>query len=63
MYKKIMNLDINGRAPLGRPNLRWKDVINADLCQKVLNITLAMTDVNGETSYDQRDSRMDCNPL
>ena len=39
--KSILNLDIDGPTPRGRPKLRWKDVINADLRKKGLNITLA----------------------
>ena len=39
--KKIMNFDVDGPTPRGRPKLRWKDVVNADLHKKQLNITLA----------------------
>ena len=38
--KKIMNLDIDGPTPRGRPKLRWKDVVSADLRKKGLNISL-----------------------
>ena len=39
--KKIMNFDVDGPTPRGRPKLRWKDVVNADLRKEQLNIALA----------------------
>ena len=36
-----MNFDVDGATPWGRPKLRWKDVVIADLHKKQLNITLA----------------------
>ena len=36
-----MNFDVDGPTPRGRPKLRWKDVVNADLRKKQLNIALA----------------------
>ena len=39
--KKIMNFNVDGPTPWGRPKLRWKDVVNADLRKQLLNIALA----------------------
>ena len=39
--RKFMNFDVDGPTPWGRPKLRWKDVVNADLCKKQVNIALA----------------------
>ena len=36
-----MNFNVDGPTPWGRPKLRWKDVVNADLLKKQLNIVLA----------------------
>ena len=36
-----MNFDVDGRTPRVRPKLRRKDVVNADLRNKQLNIALA----------------------
>ena len=47
-----MNFDVDGPTPRGRPKLRWKDVVNADLRKKQLNIALASTDPNGEMPSD-----------
>ena len=37
----VPSKDVDGPTPQGRPKLRWKDVINADLCKKQLDIALA----------------------
>ena len=39
--KKIMSFNVDGPTSEGRPKLRWKDVVNADLRKKHLNISLA----------------------
>ena len=39
--KKIMSFNVDGPTSRGRPKLRWKDVVNADLRKKHLNISLA----------------------
>ena len=39
--KKIMSFNVDRATSRGRPKLRWKDVINADLSKKHLNISLA----------------------
>ena len=39
--KKIMSFNVDGPTSRGRPKLRWKDVVNADLCKKLLNVSLA----------------------
>ena len=39
--KEIMNFDVDGPTPRSRPKLRWKDVVNADLRKKQLNMALA----------------------
>ena len=39
--KKIMTFNVDGSASRGRSKLRWKDVVNADLHKKYLNISLA----------------------
>ena len=36
-----MNFNVDEPTHWGRPKLRWKDVVNADLCKKQLNIMLA----------------------
>ena len=36
-----MSFNVDGPTSQGRPKLRWKDVVNADLCKKHLNISLA----------------------
>ena len=39
--KKIMNFNEDGSTSQGRTKLRWKEVVNIDLCKKHLNIGLA----------------------
>ena len=39
--KKIMKLNVDGPTCRGTPKLKWKDVVNADLYKKHLNISLA----------------------
>ena len=41
LWAKIMNFNVDGPTSQGRPKLGWKDVVNADLCKKHLNISLA----------------------
>ena len=36
-----MSFNVDGPTSRGRPKLRWKDVVNADLRKKHLNISLA----------------------
>ena len=38
--KKIMNFNVDGPTSRGRPKLRWKDIVNADLRKKHLNTSL-----------------------
>ena len=39
--KKIMNLQIDGPTPRGRPKLRWSDVVNADMKKLRLKPSMA----------------------
>ena len=39
--KKIMSFSVDGPTSRGRPKLRWKDLVSADLRNKHLNISLA----------------------
>ena len=39
--KKITSFNVDGPTSQGRPKLRWKDVVKADLRKKHLNISLA----------------------
>ena len=39
--KKIMSFNVDGPTSRGRPKLRWKGVVNADLRKKHLNISVA----------------------
>ena len=36
-----MSFNVDGPTSCSRPKLRWKDVVNADLHKKHLNISLA----------------------
>ena len=38
--KKIRSFNVDRPTSRGRPNLRWKDVVNADLRKKHLNVSL-----------------------
>ena len=41
MDKVDMSFNVDGPTSWGRPMLMWKDVVNTDLCNKHLNISLA----------------------
>ena len=39
-----MGFKVDGPTSRGRPNLKWRDIVNADLRKKHLNISLASSD-------------------
>ena len=54
-----MSVDVDGKTSWGRPKWRWKDVVNADLRKKHLNISLA----SGRSKWRNANSTLHYNPL
>ena len=54
--KRIMNAELEGRRPVGRPRTRWKDVLRRDLQSSGLTLEQAAEEAvtvrRGKTSYD-----------
>ena len=42
--KRIMNAEMRGRRPVGRPSTRWKDVLRRDLERSGLNLEEAASE-------------------
>ena len=52
-----MNAEMKGRTPVGRPPIRWKDVLRRDLASSGLSLGKAATEARTAT-----DGRLSCRP-